>query len=169
MAELKRREKDIEFQNKITLAITDHDSDHEYFLMSFKWRWRWWWKDLFQMMGRSPPHEVEVGKRPGKKCPRHYHPWQCNEASGHVVYLFWSLPRIHAWSLLSSWRSQFKTSTSLLQGMLPTWKLQTLSGEGVYLHSQAPSRPPGLLVNVALELVVLVAVNFCQHGLMVHL
>ena len=108
------------------------------FLMSFKWRWRWWWKDLFQMMGRSPPHEVEVGKGPGKKGPRHYHPWQCNDASGHEIYWFWSLPRIHAWSLLSSWRSQFKT-----------WKLQTLSGEGVYLVRRHLG-PPGLLVNVAL-------------------
>ena len=30
------------------------------------------------MMGRSPPHEVEVGKSPWKQCPRHYHPWGCD-------------------------------------------------------------------------------------------
>ena len=29
--------------------------------------------NLFQMMRRPPPHEVEVGQSPGKQRPRHDH------------------------------------------------------------------------------------------------
>ena len=31
--------------------------------------------NLFQMMRRPPPHEVEVGQSPGKQRPRHDHSW----------------------------------------------------------------------------------------------
>ena len=53
MAELKRREKDIEFQNKITLAITDHDSDHEYFFNVIQ-------MTMTMMMERPVPNDGPV-------------------------------------------------------------------------------------------------------------